>query len=326
MTSAIWTVGGPIAPESSGITLMHEHLFMDATRGGPVWAGHYIDDIADTLIDLQSFRALGGSTVVELTTRGIGFGTPSGFRRIAAATGLHIVKGTGWYTEPFYPDSVDARSVDELADILVSDLTRGMCGTDVRAGVIGEIGTGTDRITPREAKVLHAAASAQARTNAPVITHTHSGALAIEQIELLTSAGVPADRIAISHLDNRLDLGLVRELLASGAYAEFDAIGQEGYAAVTDRIYPTDEERVRAIAELIGEGWVERLLLSSDTCSQRHLLKNGGNGRRHVLRRFLPLLVEAGVGKTDIDTMLIANPRALLSFDGKEEMESDVER
>ena len=51
------------------------------------------------------------------------------------------------------------------------DLTEGIDGTDVRAGIIGEIGTDDKYIKPAEERVFRAAARAHKRTGAAVTTH-----------------------------------------------------------------------------------------------------------------------------------------------------------
>ena len=62
----------------------------------------------------------------------------------------------------------------------------------VRAGFIGEVGTERGRISSAEERVLRAAAQAQRRTGVSIWTHTTNGGdLALEQVALLTGAGVP---------------------------------------------------------------------------------------------------------------------------------------
>lgn len=310
----VQTVLGPLPPEQLGPTLTHEHLFLDGTAGGPDWSRHYIDDISDTLADLSTFRKLGGAAMVDVTTRGLGLREPMLRRRLSAATGVHVIQGTGWYTEPFYPPEVEEKSVEQLARILERDLCVGIDGTEIRAGIIGEIGTRRGRISTLEEKVFCAAAIACRRTGAAITTHTDSGALAVEQVELLQREGVPGDRIIVGHLDNRIDLALLEEVLAAGVYAEFDGIGQENFSVVTGVSYPSDGERAGAIAHLLEEGHAERILLASDACAQHYLISGGGKGRSHVLGSFVEELRRAGVSDGAIETMLVANPRRVLPF------------
>ena len=72
--------------------------------------------------------------------------------------------GCGWYREFGYPDVVKEKTSRELADILVREIEVGVGDTGIRAGFIGEIGTGRHSILPGEERVFRASALAQART------------------------------------------------------------------------------------------------------------------------------------------------------------------
>ncbi len=62
-------------------------------------------------------------------------------------------------------------SADDIVDEVVRDLTDGIPGTGVRAGVIGEIGIDRD-FTAEEQKNLRAACRASRRTRVPLSIHT----------------------------------------------------------------------------------------------------------------------------------------------------------
>ena len=105
-----------------------------------------------------------------MTNRGLGRNSEA-LKRIALATGVNIVAGCGWYRGFFYDESVDRTSTNEVAAEMVRDLTEGIDGTGVRAGIIGEIGVESDYITGVEERVLRAAARAHKRTGAAISTH-----------------------------------------------------------------------------------------------------------------------------------------------------------
>jgi phosphotriesterase-related protein len=307
------TVTGPVAPEQLGVVQTHEHLLSDARSGGPAYADFVLDDPELIVKELAAFREAGGGTLVEVTTRGLAGRRVDEILQISKRTGVKVILGTGYYTRPFYPPEVEQRTVDDLAAEMITDLTDGFGDSGIRAGVIGEIGTLVDAIHPLEEKVFQAAALAHKATGVPITTHTDSGALAMEQVELLTSLGVSPSRIIIGHLDNRIDLGLNHALARTGVYLEFDGIGQDYYSEVTRLQYPSDEERARAIADLVERGFLEQILLSSDICRKRHLKRFGGFGYDHILRRFIPLLRRHGFAQEEVETMLVANPARALS-------------
>ena len=73
-------------------------------------------------------------------------------RRVAQRTGLHIVAGTSFYVEPAHPPYVQEKSVQELGDLIAQAVTTGIEGSEVRAGIIGEVGTTS--VSPAAAKPL----------------------------------------------------------------------------------------------------------------------------------------------------------------------------
>jgi phosphotriesterase-related protein len=188
------TVLGPIAGEAMGITLPHEHLLIDfavmfretdtaAERGlarqtvslaNLGWVRHHFSSNLDNLqlLDEQVardeallFKHAGGRTFVDPTNRGLAR-DPLALARVARATGLNIIMGSGYYVDAAHPPNMSQRSIDDITRELVTDLTVGVDGTGVRAGFIGEIGT-TWPFTDNEKKVVRAAVTATAETRDP---------------------------------------------------------------------------------------------------------------------------------------------------------------
>ena len=307
----IVTVKGPIAPADAGFVLSHEHLLCDLWSIIRSYDG-VLDDENLATAELMKYREAGGGTVVEVSSIGLGR-NPAGLRRISDATGVHVVMGSGWYREEGYPPYVYQLSTNELAQKIVEDLTNGVDGSEIRAGVIGEIGTERYHITPAQERVFRAAARAQKQTGVSIWTHTtHFGELALEQIALLREEGVPAQRIVISHLGDRFGARHFRAIAEKGVFLGIDNIGYSGDG------YPPDEVRARNVVELIAEGYEDQLLLSLDICMKHHLHSYGGKGYDHLQRRFLPLLKELGVEEERLTKMTITNPARALAFDGPE--------
>jgi phosphotriesterase-related protein len=230
-------------------------------------------------------------------------------RRISEGSGVRIIMGAGWYRERVYPAFIHERDTNDLADLIVTDIMRGADGTDVRAGIIGEIGTERKHITPAEERVFRAAARAQRRTGACVMTHTtHFGELAMEQIALLREENVPPNRIAISHLGDRHDTKQLLRIAREGVFVSVDNIGYVGNG------YPPDEVRMRNVSLLIAEGFLAQVVLGGDICQKSHLAAYGGKGYAHVPRCFLPLLRANGVREEAILQMTVANPARMLDI------------
>ena len=52
---------------------------------------------------------------------------------------------TAFYIEPFHPPFLSRARQEDIAELFVEELTVGVAGTGIRAGIIGEIGTGARR-------------------------------------------------------------------------------------------------------------------------------------------------------------------------------------
>ncbi|MFL6302548.1 MAG: phosphotriesterase [Candidatus Sulfotelmatobacter sp.] len=304
---AITTVRGSIPTSQARYTLSHEHLLCD------LWSlvrsyDSILDDESLAIRELADYRDAGGCSLVDATSCGLGR-NPRALRRISEATGVHIVMGSGWYRECAYPPLVFERDANALADLIVEEITVGADGTDIRAGIIGEIGTERHNISPAQERVFRASARAQRRTGACVMTHTtHFGELALEQIALLREEGVPPDRIVISHLGDRHDTTGLLKIAQQGVFISVDNIGYVGQG------YATDDARARNVCFLVAEGYLNQIVLSGDVCQKTHLTTYGGKGYAHVLRRFLPLLRANGLSEETIHQITVRNPACMLDL------------
>jgi phosphotriesterase-related protein len=303
----IRTVLGLISPEQLGICMVHEHLMFDAWDMWPV--PNYsliIDDVDLVTEEVQAYRAAGGVSIVDVTNIGIGR-DPLALERISRATGIQIVMGCGWYRERVYPTYIQERSADELAAMLVAEITEGVDGTGIRPGIIGEIGTERKFITPAQERVFRAVARAHLQTGAPISTHTtHWGELALEQLDLLEEEGVDPHHVIISHLGDRRDISTLLPIAERGAFLGVDNIGYHDYQR--------EERRAQNVIELIAAGFRSQVLLSMDICTLNDLHSYGGKGFDYLLLEFIPLLRGLGATDDDVQALLIDNPRRALAF------------
>ena len=305
----IQTVLGPVEPAHLGVTLMHEHTLVDAWEwGGRLGYDSTVDDEELLVEELAFYRDAGGSALVDVTPIGLRR-DPSGMRRLAQATGLHIIMGCGWYRERVYPAYIHELSTNALAGMLVKELEEGVEG-GIRPGIIGEIGTERFHVTPAEEKVFRAAARAQRETGATVTTHTtHFGDLAHEQMDILMEEGVPPERIVIGHLGERRGVKGELAIAERGVYVEIDHVGRAASAGTQP-----EWRRAKNVAELVQAGYLERVLISMDICANSLLHWNGGHGFDYLLTTFVPLLREEGLTGDQIRIILVDNPIRVLDF------------
>lgn len=334
----VMTVNGPIAAEALGITLMHEHILNDCrcwwhapkTPDRQYLAGGFVcmeilgelkqdpfvnkhnitlDDEPLAISELRAFANAGGQTVVEPTCRGIGR-NPLALRRIAKAAGLNVVMGAGYYLGSSHPAEVAAMSVGDIANEIVREAVEGVDGTDVKIGLIGEIGVSSD-FTAEEEKSLRGAAQAQMRTGLPLMVHLPGWfRLGHRVLDVVAQEGADIRHTVLCHMNpSHDDFSYQSELAARGAFIEYDMIGMDFFYADQQVQCPSDEEAARAIVRLAEAGHLDRVLLSHDVFLKMMLTRYGGNGYAYILRHFLPRLKRHGLDETALDQMMRANPR-----------------
>jgi phosphotriesterase-related protein len=299
------TVRGPLPADQLGITLPHEHVFIDLLR--EYRSNGLLNDEALADLELTAFRDAGGRTIVDCTSEGLGR-DPLALRRVSEATGVQIVMGSGFYRRAYFDEALlDRMSVDALADRIVRDLTVGVGDTGIRAGIIGEIGC--DRyLSALEERVFRAAARAHRATGVPITTHAARWPIGHAQLDLLEEEGVDPGRVIVGHCDMVPDPDYHLSLARRGAFVQFDTIqGTNDWET---------QRRIDWIRALMDAGHERQLLLSHDVCLTTDLAINGGAGYAYLLTGFRPRLVEAGIPAPLVDALVTDNPRRALTGSG----------
>ena len=339
--AVVQTVLGEIPAAQLGTTLVHEHLLVDIRcnwrpdddpaiafrpvtpeRLGRIRANPFacrdnlsVDEPHVLAEELRRYRDAGGDSIVDATPPGLGRDARV-LEWLEAESGVNIVAGCGFYIEATHPDGLHRRPVEDIAGEMIRDLTEGMDGTDIKAGVIGELGVTGYPMEPAERKVLQAAALAQQEVGCAIIAHSAAGADSpLEVIEVLSDAGAEMSKVVQSHLDDRFrsDLDRYRRAVESGAGLGLDTFGRELYYAMRKTWLPSDEDRMDALVMLIESGMADSVFPGQDICFKHELSAYGGHGYDHFLRYIAPRLEARGVSAADLDTLLQKNPARLLS-------------
>jgi phosphotriesterase-related protein len=308
----IQTVLGRVDPAAIGFTLPHEHTRCVLWHIPDRWDYWELTGEDELIVpELERFRELGGTCLADVTLQSIGR-DPARLRRLAEATGLHIVMGCGWYRQAYYPVEalIDRRSVEALADVLVRELEDGADGTDVRPGIIGEIGTDKPWLSAQEERVFRAAARASRLTGMAVMTHAVMSPVGLAQLEVMEDAGVDPWRVVIGHADSYPDLAHYLRILERGASIEFDFLGM----SFTPQERHGEPRTIRLLLQLLERGLGGQVLLSQDVCHNSQLRVYEGNGYTYLQEVFVPRLRERGVAQADIDQLTIDNPRRILTI------------
>ena len=299
----VMTVRGAISPEELGHTQMHDHLFIDLSWARHRWLAMPITDEVQITEEIRLYGQAGGGTLVDPTLEHIGR-NPEAMRRVSEATGVHVVMGSGFYREPYYPEFVNKLPTQDLADYIVDEIENGVGNTGIKPGIIGEIGIDKRWVQGVEERVLRAAARAQVATGLAITTHTPTY-MSLEFLKIFQEEGVEPDRVVFGHLDGVLEMHELERVAATGAYIEFDLIGID--------FINSDERRAEFLAKLVRLGHQDRLLVSQDMCTRSRFKTNGGHGYQHLIDNFLPMLSEEGVDDEAIHAMTHLNPARVLA-------------
>jgi len=210
-------------------------------------------------------------------------------RQVAMKSGVPIVIGGGFYSQPWYSKEISAMSEDQILKALIKQVD------DDVVGAFGEIGS-WDKISKDERKVFRAVGRAHVATNIPIFTHTGiPGKSALEQLDIFEDAGVDPRHVVIGHMGNLVDpnVSVHKKLCRRGAFVGFDRQGGNN-----------DAQQVPMVMALIDAGFADHLMLSSDASS----------GYAKTITVFLPKLKAAGVTDEVLHKIMVDNPRRFLAF------------
>ena len=302
---------------AGGATLFHEHLsvgpdFMPRVMAqfrillgpnaalpplGPPEQRQLLQDLGVMTQEMRSTAAQGVACIVDAGHPDMGRSFQF-LKQLSLESGMPIVAGTGYYTQPFYPPEIARWDEDQIAEELIRQTKADAIGA------FGEIGT-WDAMTVDERKVFRAVGKAHLATNLPIFTHTNMGKGAPEQLDVLESVGVKPERVAIGHLGGLADAKaeLQKAICKRGAFVGFDRQGG-----------PSDSNQAPAVMALLEAGYAGNLLFSSDFSFASDLKRSGGAGYAMSVAVFGPKLREAGVAESTLHGIYVDNPRRLLAF------------
>jgi phosphotriesterase-related protein len=336
----VQTVRGPIDPSELGPTLMHEHLLFDFTPPDQEVAGakeveitletvweinyNWVDAYGNrrfsdrdlAVREMERLKRDGGRSLVEVTPLG-GGADPEGVREIAERADVNVVMGCGRYMSDCLPAEECEKSVDDVAAYLIDCVTKGIDGTDVRAGIIAETGCSWPW-TEEEKRSVHAGVIAQKETGATFGIHpsrTEEGPFNI--LAFLKDVDADLPRTIMDHIDRRIfDGDSLRRLADSGINLEFDMFGFESsfFAQGRDVDHAGDAARLSAIRLLVDAGHLDQIVISQDICTKTRQTEHGGHGYGHIFRNILPMMRRRDFTDDEIDAILVRNPARLLTL------------
>lgn len=276
----------------------HEHITIDLS-GQKGDADCRLDDRELTKAGLLALKAAGVDTVIDQTA--IGMGRDIHYtQKLAEEVGIKVQHATGFYKEPFLPPQCYTMDEQAICRLFLEELQQGIEGTHIRAGHIGEIGTGKDAIAPIEELIFRAAARAHLESGAPICTHTTLGLLGREQLVIFKSFGVDLSHVVLSHIDLSADVDYMLQLLDTGVNIAFDTVGKNNYQLDTDR--------VKWLTELCQRGHAGQIVMSMDLTRKSNCRELGYD---YLVTTFIPMLMEAGFRESWLHQIMVENPRRI---------------
>ncbi len=319
----VQTARGPIDSSQLGKVLIHEHVFlMDMEYTVNYRPDFFTEANIDKAAErLSVLREIGVDTIIDLTVLGLGRHVPS-LIAVAAKTDLNIVLSTGLYTFDampgpfqFYGPGLMHDVAEPLVDLFVRDITEGMGGTAIKAGML-KCAIDTPGLTKGVERVMRAVGQANRATGTPITVHTaprEQTGLVVQQV--LSEEGVALGDVIIGHCGDTDDIDYLMRLADKGSTLGMDRFGLNFGIGM--------QQRIDTIAAMVSRGYASQLTLSHDCCicwSDYFPSKDDYNRLmpdhhpRHIHDDVLPLLREAGVGDADIEAMFVSNPRRV--FEG----------
>jgi phosphotriesterase-related protein len=316
MTQAqqVQTVLGPVDAARLGRVLMHEHVFVlteEVRQNYPEEWGDEDARVADAVARLRELPAHGIGTIIDVTV--IGQGRDIGrIERIARQVpGLNIVVATGIYTFDDVPLFFSRRPRRTMTDFFIRDITEGITGTGVKAGML-KCAVDEKGLTRGTERVLRAVAEAHRETGTPITIHTHAAGQHGQAIlDVLTAEGADLSRVVLGHSGDSKDPGYLTEIAESGIILGMDRFGIDHFATFT--------ERADLVVELCRRGLAGQLVLSHDCSVYLDWFSPGAlDGLKdwhylHISQDVLPYLREHGVTDAQVDAMLVTTPARILT-------------
>lgn len=326
--SQVETVRGPVGTDELGRTFMHEHIFVltaDVQQNYPEEWGDEESRIADAVTKLNELAAAGIRTIVDPTVIGLGRYIPRIQRVADSVPDLNIVAATGCYTYndvPFFfhyrgpalETALGQAVPDPMVDMFVGDITDGIAGTGVKAGML-KCAIDTPGMTPGVERVMRAVAKAHRRTGVPITIHTHPGThqgLAAKKV--LDDEGVDPHRVVLGHSGDSNDVEHLQVLADAGFILGMDRFGIN--------LETSFEARADTVVELCARGYAESMVLAHDAACYIDWIEPWAKAALpqwhylHLLEDVIPYLKDKGVTDEQVDTMLTANPRRIFENTG----------
>jgi 5-phospho-D-xylono-1,4-lactonase len=322
----IRTVLGDVEPSRLGATYAHEHLVIDGGRPVELYPDFLLADVDRAVEELAPAQALGLRAVIDAMPCSAGRNVRK-LAEISRRSGVHVVAPTGLHLAKYYdPDGwTEQAGVAQLEAAFTADVLDGIDEDDYlgpavrrtrhRAGVVKV--AGSEVLTSRERRTFVAAAATHRATGCPILTHCTDGLGALEQLRLLADEGVDPRHVTLSHTDKVVDRGYHRDILGTGAFAEYDQAFRWPDGAPNGTL--------TLLEWMIEDGLAGQLMLGMDAARRGYWTTYGGRpGMTFLLGAFSGAMRDRGIDEATLAQLFVANPARAYAFDGPVDAASEA--
>jgi phosphotriesterase-related protein len=284
--------GAALMAQTRSTVLVHEHVLVNFKGAS------FDEDVVFRKVKphLDDIARLGCRRFQDATPNFIGR-SPKLLARLAAATGLEIWTNTGLYAardRQFLPPYVKTESAEQLGRRWISEHRKGVDGMTPR---FIKIGVNSAPLHELDRKIVHAAAFCSKETGLTIASHTSGGGpAAMEQIEIVSSAGASLSKFVWVHAHSEKDHSFHEKMARAGAWVEFDGLSGRSL-----------DWHIECVRFLAAKQLLRRALVSQDAGYYRPGEPDGGPFRNYsfLYTDFLPKLAQA-----EVQALMIDNPIA----------------
>ncbi len=316
--AAVNTVLGPVDSGDLGFTLSHEHLGTNAAGIRQTYPEFFDRDGVkeQAIAELTQAYNEGVRTILDVSTIDLGRDVLL-MQEVSRASGVQIVAATGNHLA--VPRPFGDVSPDVIASLYVREIEEGIEGTGIKAGII-KVASDRGGVTPPQEVVLRAAARTSNQTGSRISTHTCSPErIGEQQVRVFKEEGVDLNKVYIGHSNDDTDMDYLLGLLDEGVW-----LGLDRYPGGRTPGTPDWEGRTEVVKKLIDAGHTGRLMLSHDYSVpkarygaevQEERRRANPDGYLFITRHVLPRLKELGASDSDIQQIMVENPRRFFEGD-----------
>lgn len=313
------TLTGELSAEDLGATLMHEHIFVLNAELVLNYPGRFPEaELVDRAVSyLDGIKAGGIDSIVDLTVMGTGRNIPL-VKKVAERTDVNIIVAAGWYTFHDAPTFATLNGPgrllggnDLLAEMFIRDIREGIDDTGVKAGVL-KFATDHYGMSAGVKNIMQAVTDAHLETGAPIFTHSDPARRnGLEQQDYLASRGVDLSGVVIGHCGDSDDLDYLREIADRGSVLGMDRFGMDSKLPFG--------KRMNTVAELCKAGYASQVVIATDSSAYSMNFPDNTREERmprwkatEIMDNVVPGLRQLEVSETDINQMMLVNPRRIL--------------